>query len=151
MHRFRAATIVLVVATAALTACAPPGGGAPDAQEQAALKAWADGVVTAAGAGVGVSGSMSTDDAAAPARQSFAAPTAFTSVQLRCKGTDRAQFALEYTGAWGTQTLHQEVVCHDGGLLTPIAIPTDVQALTGFAASATSPDGRGYWVAIPQR
>lgn len=93
---------------------------------------------------------MSTDAASKGIRQDFPSPTPFSAVELRCKGTDRASFTLSYTGALSSVTTTQEIVCHDGGLLTPIAIPTAVGDLTAFAADATSPNGEGYWVAIPQ-
>ena len=142
------AAVTAVTAVAALTACSPAAGASSD-EERAALSAWGDDLIAAAGGGVG--GEMSVDASASEVGQDFPSPTDFTSVQLRCKGTDRAQFTLRYTGSWGTQVLTQELVCHDGGLLTPIAIPIDAQQLTRFAASATSPDGQGYWVAIPQQ
>jgi len=91
-------------------------------------------------------------DASAPG-VSFdpATPTTYSAVELRCKGTDSARFTLRYTGTDDEITATQDIVCHDGGLLTPIAVPTSLGALTAFEASATSPDGEGYWVAILQK
>lgn len=133
-----------VLAVGLLAGCAAP----VPAQDTAALSDWGELIIDASGGGMG--GMMSTDASAEGIRMDFPTPTAFASVELRCKGADRASFTLRYTGTESSVTTTQEIVCHDGGLLTPIAIPTAVGELTAFAANATSPDGEGYWIAIPQ-
>ncbi len=133
---------------ALLTACAP----AQPAEDDSALSAWADEVIAAGGGSDGMAGTMSEDASTEGIRQDFAAPTALTSVELRCRGTDRAAFTLRYTGTDGAVTqITQDIVCADGAYRTPIAVPTAVGELAAIAANATSPDGQGYWVAIPQR
>lgn len=144
--RLAAATVTSAILLAGLlTACGPE----QPAEDNAALAAWADEVIAS---GDGMAGTMSADASAEGIRLNFPAPTAFTSVELRCKGTDRAAFTVRYTGADGAVTqISQDIVCSGGAYRTPIAVPTAVGELTAIAANATSPDGQGYWVAIPQR
>lgn len=100
---------------------------------------------TAAGEASDASGS-----AADRAQVDLDSARTFRSVELRCIGSDRASFTLTYTGSAGSTSTTQELVCHDGAALTPIAVPTALQSLTSFAATATSPDGEGFWTATLQ-
>jgi hypothetical protein len=136
---------LLVLGVASLSGCGTSG---PDDADRAAWQTWADGLLDGRD---GVSGMMVADASDAGIRMDFPSPQPVTAVELRCIGTDSARFTLHYTGADDAVTATQDIVCHDGGLLTPIAVPTSLGALTAFEASATSPDGEGYWVAIPQQ
>ena len=144
----RRAVAALIAASALAMGVLSGCSTGPTDQDRADWVAWGDALIADGG---GMGGPVASDAADEGIRLEFASPERFTAVELRCIGTDRAQFTLRYTGTADSQTLTQEVVCHDGGLLTPIAIPTTVGDLTAFAATATSPDGEGYWVAIPQR
>jgi hypothetical protein len=124
---------LLVLGVASLSGCGTSG---PDDADRAAWQTWADGLLDGRD---GVSGMMVADASDAGIRMDFPSPQPVTAVELRCIGADDAVTAT------------QDIVCHDGGLLTPIAVPTSLGALTAFEASATSPDGEGYWVAIPQQ
>jgi hypothetical protein len=64
-------------------------------------------------------------------------------VELRCIGAARAEFALTYVAGSSTVGTQQDIVCQNGALRTPIAIPTAMQNLTSFTVSATSSDGEG--------
>lgn len=140
------AALAVAGAVALLAGCAPLGG--PSDDDRATWAQWYD---EAAGAGDSVGGTFEGADADDDGtRIAFESPETYRSVELRCIGSDRATFTLTYTGTAGTSTLAQEIVCHDGGLLTPIAIPTELQELTAFEASAASSDGVGYWVATLQ-
>jgi hypothetical protein len=72
-------------------------------------------------------------------------------VELRCIGAARAEFALTYVAGSSTVGTQQDIVCQNGALRTPIAIPTAMQNLTSFTVSATSSDGEGVWTAQLQR
>ena len=128
-----------------LTACA---GGATEA-DRSAWSGWFT-EVSSAGSGNSVGAQLTDSSAASATRIDFADPTTFTSVELRCIGSDRATFTLTYTGEDTTLTLSQDIVCHGGDLLTPIAVPPQVGPLTAFAAAASSAEAEGYWVATLQ-
>lgn len=130
---------------AALTACT----GGPTEQDRAEWSEWAAQVVAAAPAAA-LSGQMGGSDGAPPSQADLATPARFGSVELRCIGADRAAFTLSYTGTAGSLTTTQDIVCHGGERLTPVAVPTDLGELTAFGATASSPDGEGSWVAALQ-
>lgn len=144
----RAQTGSAALIAAAVIGLAGCAGSPASSEEQSGAAEWGAGILDASDGGVG---GVMGQDADGGVRMDFPSPEAFGAVELRCKGTDRAQFTLRYTGTGSSLETTQDIVCHDGGLLTPIAIPTDVGDLTAFEATATSPDGVGYWVAIPQR
>ena len=142
-----ALTLATVVSVALLGGCASEG---PTDAQRHSWSDWANEIVEASGGGVGAV--MSPDASGEGVRQDFASPQKLTSVELRCIGADRATFTLHYTSADGSvTTLTQDIVCQDGAYRTPIAVPTAVGELSAFAATATSPDGEGYWLAIPQQ
>jgi len=138
----------VALSAAALVLLAACASSAPSDQERAAWAQWGSDAIAANGVGVG--GVFATDASSEGVTETYPSPQALHAVELRCIGTDRAQFTLSYTGTGESTTVTQDIVCHDGGLLTPIAIPTAVGELTAFTADATSPDGEGYWVALPQ-
>lgn len=138
-------SVVGALAIGTLSACSSTS--APTDEEKSALETWGDEVMAASGGGM--SGEVSGAAASYNKGQAFPTPTTYTSIELRCKGTDRVQFSLTYTGDWGSQTVTQEIVCHDGAPLTPIAIPFGARELTELFVSATSPDDRGYGVVVP--
>lgn len=154
---------VLVLASAAalalLSGCAPLAG--PTDEDRAAWQEWfqtstdasdgntAGAMFSSADSDAGA-GADSSGDATVGVRLDFASPQTFSAVELRCIGADRGHFTLTYTGTGGSTTLTQDIVCHGGGLRTPIAIPTASQTLTAFTADASSSGGEGYWVAILQ-
>ncbi|MBN9178738.1 MAG: hypothetical protein J0I43_15405 [Microbacterium sp.] len=140
------ATTALAALLIALGGCAALAG--PTAEDRAAWRAWFEQAMEAGG-GIATGAAFSAPDDATPVDVSPAQP--YRAVELRCDGTDRATFTLTYTGTGEATTVTQEIVCHQGGALTPIAIPIAVGDLTRFAASATSPDGEGYWVAALQK
>lgn len=147
--RFLAAVIAVpLIAVALLSGCAASSGGSPD-EDRAALASWGDDLISASSGGMG--GTMVADASGPGTPFDLDTPTRYSAVELRCKGTDSARFTLRYTGTEDAVTATQDIVCHDGGMLTPIAIPTSLGELTAFEASVTSPDGEGYWVAIPQK
>ncbi|WP_298743375.1 hypothetical protein [uncultured Microbacterium sp.] len=123
--------------------------GGPTEADRSAWSGWFT-EVSSAGSGNSVGGQVTDSSAASATRIDFAEPATFTSVELRCIGSDRAAFTLTYTGADTTLTLSQDIVCHGGEPLTPIAVPAQVGALTAFAAAATSAQAEGYWVATLQ-
>jgi len=146
MRRLAVALAAVSVAAFALTACST----GPTDEERAAWSGWSEDLVAQSADG-GLGGMMvdASDDALSS--MDFSEPTTFRAVELRCIGTDRGHFDLRYVGTGGTVETSQDIVCHDGEPLTPIAIPTSVGALTTFEAAASSPDGEGYWAALPQR
>lgn len=144
--RRRAAVIAGVLLALSLSACATTG---PTEADRSSWSGWFT-EVTNAGSGNSVGAQLTDTDGGSAVRMDFDAPTTFTSVELRCIGSDRAAFTLTYTGADETISLTQDIVCHDGEPLTPIALPSSVGALTAFAATATSSDAEGYWVATLQ-
>ena len=140
------ASAAVLAGALALSGCAALAG--PSDDERAAWRAWFDETMDAGGdTATGAAFSASAD--ATPV--DVAPPRAYRAVELRCDGSDRATFTLSYTGTGAVTTVTQEIVCHQGGALTPIAIPTAVGDLKRFEASATSPDGEGYWVAALQK
>lgn len=141
-----AAVAVSLIGMGVLSGCA---GGASDA-ERAAQVTWAEDLVAASSDG-GAQGAMSADSSADGVPLDFAEPVKFSAVELRCTGTDSARFTVHYTGTDDAVTVTQDIVCQDGGLRTPIAIPLSVGELTALSATVTSPDGEGRWVVIPQR
>ncbi|GAA3030528.1 hypothetical protein [Microbacterium dextranolyticum] len=142
-------TTIIAASVAPLLLLAGCATGPTDA-DRAGWQEWFQGISAAAG-GTSAAGMLSTsDDPAEGVTADFAAPGHYTSVELRCIGADRAQFSLTYRTASGETSVTQEIVCHGGAPLTPIAIPTGAQDLVSFTARASSPDGAGAWVAIPQ-
>ena len=141
-----ALTVAVLAGATVLSGCTALTG--PTDEERTAWRVWFDDTMNAGGENAtGAPFSASAD--AAPV--DVAPPRAYRAVELRCDGTDRATFTLTYTGTGEVTTVTQEIVCHQGGTLTPIAIPTAVGDLTRFEASAASPDGEGYWVAALQQ
>lgn len=139
-----AALVLGALGLTALAGCAVPEDPAKDAHQSE----WMQKVLDAGGHGVG--GVMSGETSDEGVRMEFPTPQKITSVELRCIGTDSASFSLRYTSTDGSVlVLTQDLVCHGGEYRTPIAVPTTVGDLSAFAADATSPDGRGTWVAIP--
>lgn len=121
----------------------------PSDADRAAWSAWATSIVgttadTAASAPITASASRGVT-------LEFPTATAFRSVELRCIGASRAEFALTYVAGSATVSTQQDIVCQEGALRTPIAIPTAMQDLTSFTVSATSSDGEGIWTAQLQR
>ncbi|GAA4060425.1 hypothetical protein GCM10023065_08060 [Microbacterium laevaniformans] len=121
----------------------------PSDADRAAWTAWSTAIVgttpnTAASAPI-------TASAARGVTLEFSPATAFRAVELRCIGAARAEFALIYVAGSSTVGTQQDIVCQNGALRTPIAIPTAMQKLTSFTVSATSSDGEGVWTAQLQR
>ncbi|EXJ53178.1 MULTISPECIES: hypothetical protein [unclassified Microbacterium] len=121
----------------------------PSDADRAAWTAWSTAIVgttpnTAASAPI-------TASAARGITLEFSPATAFRAVELRCIGAARAEFALTYVAGSSTVGTQQDIVCQNGALRTPIAIPTAMQNLTSFTVSATSSDGEGVWTAQLQR
>ena len=86
-----------------------------------------------------------------PETVSFAAPTAFQSLELRCIGTDRAEFSLTFVAEGSTIDSRQDIVCQGGASRTAIAVPIAVRDLVSLLVSATSADGEGVWTAQLRR
>lgn len=145
MLRTTAAMTATLVVAVAMSGCTT----GPSPEERDAWAQWSDGLLSADTPGLG--GAMAGDAAEGLSQLALPSPEVYRAVELRCIGTDGAEFTLSYTGADDSVTTTQEIVCHDGGLLTPIAIPTAVGALEAFGATATSPDGEGEWVALLQK
>lgn len=135
-----------VLAVTLLAGCAT----GPSDEDRASWDEWARGLTGAGGSSIG--GRMTAEPADGEGtRLDFAAPTAVRAVELRCIGSDRARFTLHYEGTAGQASATQDIVCHGGDPRTPIAVPTSVGSLSALTATATSPDGEGAWVVIPQR
>ncbi|WP_336631544.1 MULTISPECIES: hypothetical protein [unclassified Microbacterium] len=139
-----------IAAAAVLTATLLAGcASGPTDEDRAGWDDWARQLTGANG--MGVSGRMAVevgdDDGV---RMDLASPTATDAVELRCIGADRARFTLHYEGTGGEASATQDIVCHNGDPRTPIAIPTSVGSLSALTAVATSPDGEGVWVVLPQ-
>lgn len=141
---------ILAIGAASLLALALAGCSAgPSDADRSAWNAWATSIVgttadTAASASI-------TATASRGVTLEFSSASAFRAVELRCIGASRAQFALTYVAGSSTVGTQQDIVCQDGALRTPIAIPTAMQKLTSFTVSATSSDGEGVWTAQLQR
>lgn len=140
----------LAIGAASLLALALAGCSAgPSDADRSVWNAWATSIVgttadTAASASI-------TATASHGVTLEFSSASAFRAVELRCIGASRAQFALTYVAGSSTVGTQQDIVCQDGALRTPIAIPTAMQKLTSFTVSATSSDGEGVWTAQLQR
>lgn len=145
-RRLAAALLLVAVGAASLAACTP---GPTAAEEQATWDAWSATLLEDAG-DAGAGGVFAADESSS-VRLELGGDATYRAVELRCIGTDRASFTLEYVAGGDTITSTQEIVCHGGDPRTPIAIPTAVRELDTFTARATSPDGRGRWVALLQR
>lgn len=146
MRRPLAVTASATLLVALLTACA----GGPTEADRSAWSGWFTEITSAASGDTVGAQLTGVDSGGGATRIDFATPTPYRSVELRCIGSDRAAFTLTYTGADDSVTLTQDIVCHGGEPLTPIALPTSVGPLTAFAAAATSAEAEGYWVATLQ-
>lgn len=146
-RRLAAALLLVAFGAASLAACTP---GPTAAEEQATWDAWSTSLLEDAG-DAGIGGAFGAAGSDTTSTLNLGGGVTYRAVELRCIGTDRASFTLEYVAGGDTVTSTQEIVCHGGDPRTPIAIPTAVRELDTFTARATSPDGRGRWVALLQR
>ncbi|WP_157553752.1 hypothetical protein [Microbacterium hominis] len=140
--------VALVAAAASAVVLVGCSAGPSDA-DRAAWSAWSESVIGSA-PDTAVGGMLAAVEGGPAATLDFAEPSPFRAVELRCIGADRAQFALVYTAGGQTLSTTQDIVCQQGALRTPIAIPTAVQNLTAVSVSATSPEGTGMWTAQVQ-
>lgn len=132
-------------ALALLTGCST----GPSDADRAAWSAWSASVI-GANPGAAASGMLAASEGPGTS-VTLSTGTTYRAVELRCIGADRVAFALTYTAGSSTVSTQQDIVCQQGALRTPIAIPTAMHNLTSFTVSATSSDGEGMWTAQVQR
>ena len=138
--------VASVLLVAGLAGCGASGRSDTD---RTAWQTWASAIVDSAPDAT-VSGTVAGGDQA-PETVSFAAPTAFQSLELRCIGTDRAEFSLTFVAEGSTIDSRQDIVCQGGASRTAIAVPIAVRDLVSLLVSATSADGEGVWTAQLRR
>ena len=138
--------VASVLLVAGLPGC---GASGPSDTDRAAWQTWASAIVDSAPDAT-VSGTVAGGDQA-PETVSFASPTAFQSLELRCIGTDRAEFSLTFVAEGSTIDSRQDIVCQGGASRTAIAVPIAVRDLVSLSVSATSADGEGVWTAQLRR
>ena len=136
---------VLLIGT--LAGCGTSG---PSDADRASWQSWAADIVASA-PDAAVSGGFAGTDDQPPTSLDFAEPTAFGSLELRCIGTDRAEFSLHFVADGATIDSRQDIVCQRGASRTAIAVPIAVRELTLLSVSATSADGEGAWTAQLRR
>ncbi len=96
--------VASVLLVAGLAGC---GASGPSDTDRTAWQTWASAIVDSAPDAT-VSGTVAGGDQA-PETVSFASPTEFQSLELRCIGTDRAEFSLTFV-AEGQQDVKGDLV-----------------------------------------
>lgn len=141
------ASVLLLGSLAGLTGCGTTG---PSDADRASWQSWAAAIVDS-DPDATVSGGFDANADPASATVDFNTPTAFQALELRCIGTDRAEFSLAFVAEDATFDSRQDIVCQGGATRTAIAVPIAVRDLVSLTVTATSADGEGVWTAQLQR